>query len=78
VLLVWVWVGGCIAQTLRTYSEEMRETRLLKAEEKALRIPVLLTIPLVGCMLPVIVGAVMLPAGIEIASSLMPALTGSR
>jgi tight adherence protein C len=71
-------LGGSIAQTLRTYSEEMRETRLLKAEEKALRIPVLLTIPLVGCMLPVIVGAVMLPAGIEIGTSLIPALTGSR
>jgi tight adherence protein C len=69
-------LGGSIAQTLRTYSEEMRETRLLKAEEKALRIPVLLTIPLVGCMLPVIVGAVMLPAGIEIGTSLIPALTG--
>ena len=71
-------LGGSIAQTLRTYSEEMRETRLLKAEEKALRIPVLLTIPLVGCMLPVIVGAVLLPAGIEIATSLIPALTGTR
>jgi len=71
-------LGGSIAQTLRTYSEEMRETRLLKAEEKALRIPVLLTIPLVACMLPVIVGALMLPAGIEIANTLIPALKGGR
>jgi tight adherence protein C len=71
-------LGGSVALTLRTYSTEMRETRLLKAEEKALRIPVLLTIPLVACMLPVIVGALMLPAGIEISQSLIPALQGSR
>jgi tight adherence protein C len=29
-------LGVSIAQTLRTYSIEMRETRFLKAEEKAL------------------------------------------
>ena len=41
-------LGTSIAQTLRTYSVEMRETRFLRAEEKALRIPVLMTIPLVS------------------------------
>jgi len=55
-------LGGSIAQSLRTYSAEMRQTRMLRAEEKAMRIPVLLTIPLVLCILPVIVTAVMLPA----------------
>ena len=55
-------LGGSIAQSLRTYSAEMRQTRMLRAEEKAMRIPVLLTVPLVLCILPVIVTAVMLPA----------------
>ena len=69
-------LGGSIGQSLRTFSQEMRETRMLKAEEKALRIPVMLTIPLITCMLPVIIVALMLPAMIDIARVLMPALRG--
>jgi len=71
-------IGASIAQSLRTYSREMRETRMLKAEEKALRIPVMLTIPLVCFILPVIVVALMLPAFIDIIRVLIPALTGGR
>ena len=36
---------------------EMRQTRYLRAEEKAMRIPVLMTVPLVTCVLPVIITA---------------------
>jgi tight adherence protein C len=68
-------LGASIAQTLRTYSTEMRETRFIKAEEKAMRIPVLMTIPLVACMLPVIVAAVMLPVIIDVIRIIIPALT---
>ncbi len=46
-------LGSSIAQTLRIYSSEMREKRRLRAEEKAHRLPVLISIPLVACMLPV-------------------------
>lgn len=69
-------LGTSIAQTLRTYSAEMREGRFLKAEEKALRIPVLMTVPLVMCILPVIVTALMLPAIIDVVRVLVPAMTG--
>jgi tight adherence protein C len=69
-------LGVSIAQTLRTYSIEMRETRFLKAEEKAMRIPVLMTIPLVLCILPVVVTAVMLPASIDVVRNVIPALRG--
>jgi tight adherence protein C len=69
-------LGGSIAMALRTYSEEMRKHRMLKAEEKAMRLPVLLTIPLVGCILPVIFVAVMLPAYITAVRGFMPAMTG--
>jgi tight adherence protein C len=68
-------LGVSIAQSLRTYSQEMRQRRMLKAEEKAMRIPVLLTIPLVACILPVIVTAVMLPAIIDTVRNVLPALT---
>ena len=69
-------LGTSIAQTLRTYSQEMREDRFLKAEEKAMRIPVLMTVPLVACILPVVVTALMLPAIIGVVRELLPALKG--
>lgn len=68
-------LGAGIAQTLRTFSTEMRETRFMKAEEKAMRIPVIMTIPLVACILPVIVTALLLPAIIDVIRTLVPALT---
>lgn len=67
-------LGASIGQTLRTYSAEMRERRFLRGEEKAMRIPVLLTMPLVACILPVIVTALLLPAGLDVAHNLLPAL----
>lgn len=69
-------LGTSIAQTLRTYSQEMRTHRYLRAEEKALRIPVLMTIPLVGCILPVIITSLLLPAVIDVMRILVPALKG--
>jgi len=69
-------LGASIAQTLRTYSAEMRQTRFLKAEERAMRIPVLMTVPLVVCILPVIIAALMLPAVIDVIRYLGPALRG--
>ena len=54
----------------------MRETRFLRAEEKAMRVPVLMTIPLVICILPVVVTAVMLPLSIDVIRNVIPALLG--
>jgi tight adherence protein C len=67
-------LGASVGQTLRTYSAEMRERRFLRGEEKAMRIPVLLTLPLVACILPVIITALLLPAGLDVAHNLLPAL----
>jgi tight adherence protein C len=67
-------LGVSIAQSLRTYSVEMREHRFLKAEEKAMRIPVLMTVPLVACFMPVIIVALLLPSAIDVMRTLMPAL----
>lgn len=69
-------LGSSVAQTLRVYAAEMRERRKMRAEEKAHRLPVLLSLPLVGCMLPVMIGVLMLPAAIRVMRSLVPALEG--
>lgn len=71
-------LGVSIAQSLRTYSVEMREHRFLKAEEKAMRIPVLMTVPLVACFMPVIIVALLLPPIIDAVRVLMPAMSGHR
>jgi tight adherence protein C len=69
-------LGSSIAQTLRIYAAEMRERRRMRAEEKAHRLPVLLSIPLVACMLPVMIGVLMLPAVIRVIRAILPALGG--
>jgi tight adherence protein C len=69
-------LGSSIAQTLRVYSSEMREKRRMRAEEKAHRLPVLISIPLVACMLPAMIGVLMLPAAIRVVRAIVPALHG--
>jgi tight adherence protein C len=71
-------LGSSIAQTLRVYAAEMRERRRMRAEEKAHRLPVLLSVPLVTCMLPVMIGVLMLPAVIRTIRVLVPALSGGN
>ena len=70
-------LGVSIAQGLRTYSGEMREARYLKAEEKAMRIPVLMSLPIVACFLPVVVVALLLPPAIDVTRTLMPTMKSS-
>ena len=69
-------LGTSLGSTLRVYAGEMREKRRMKAEEKAYRLPVLISIPLVVFMLPVMVGVLMLPAGIRVARDVLPLLAG--
>jgi tight adherence protein C len=69
-------LGSSIGKTLRVYAAEMREQRKLAAQEKAHRLPVLLSIPLVTCMLPVMIGVLMLPAAIRVVRDMFPALAG--
>ncbi|MBN9590180.1 MAG: hypothetical protein BGN85_11395 [Alphaproteobacteria bacterium 64-11] len=71
-------LGASVAQTLRTYAAEMRQNRFLAAERRAMRIPVLMTLPLVACILPVIVTALLLPVIIDVIRHLLPALAGAQ
>ena len=70
-------LGTSVADTLRVYSSEMREKRRLRAEEKAHRLPVLISIPLVFCMLPTMIGVLMLPGVVQIVRVLIPAMEGA-
>jgi tight adherence protein C len=70
-------LGVSVAQSLRTYSGEMRESRFMKAEEKAMRIPVLMTMPIVACFMPVIIVALLLPPAIDVVRTLLPTLEGT-
>lgn len=69
-------LGSSVGETLRVYASEMRERRRMRAEEKAHRLPVLLSIPLVVCMLPVMIGVLMLPAVIRVMREVLPAMGG--
>ena len=69
-------LGTSVASTLRVYSAEMREKRRMRAEEKAHRLPVLISIPLVVNMLPTMIGVLMLPGVVRVVRELLPALNG--
>jgi tight adherence protein C len=69
-------LGTSIATTLRVYAAEMREKRRMRAEEKAHKLPVLISIPLVVFMLPTMIGVLMLPAAIRMARDVFPMMAG--
>ncbi len=67
-------LGTGIARSLRVQAEEMRASRLLRAEEQAHTLPVKLTIPLVFCILPAMIAVVLLPSAIAIVRDILPNL----
>lgn len=69
-------LGSSIAQGLRVYAAEMREARKMRAEEKAHRLPVLISVPLVVFLLPTMIAVLMLPAAITIKKNLGGVLSG--
>lgn len=69
-------LGTSLGNTLRVYAEEMREKRRMRAEEKAHRLPVLISVPLVVFMLPTMIGVMMLPASIRMMREIFPMMTG--
>jgi len=59
-------LGASIARTLRVYSDEMRDKRLMRAEAKAHALPVKMTLPLGIFIFPVVMMVVMIPVVIRI------------
>ncbi len=70
-------LGTSIALALRIHAEEMRRKRMSRAEEKANKLPVKLSVPLVLCILPALMLTVMSPAVITVIRNLLPALGGN-
>ncbi len=62
--------GIPIGQVLRVQSSEIRVKRRQRAEEKAMQVPVKITIPLIFCILPCLFIAVMGPAAINMMETL--------
>lgn len=65
-------MGSSVGQALRTFSDDMRHKRMMKAEEKAAALSAKLTVPLIVFIFPTIMVMLMLPAGLRI----MAGLTG--
>ncbi|ACL57535.1 type II secretion system F family protein [Methylobacterium nodulans] len=59
-------LGTDISQSLRVYSDEMRNKRMMRAEEKANALPVKIVLPLGAFIFPVILIVVMVPIVIRI------------
>lgn len=69
-------LGTSIADALRVYADDMRSRRLLRAEEKAQRLPVLMALPLAFCLLPSFMLVIMMPVLLRIVRVLLPAGVG--
>lgn len=63
-------MGSSVGQALRTFSDDMRHKRMMKAEEKAAALSAKLTVPLILFIFPTIMVMLMLPAGIRIMDGL--------
>ena len=70
-------LGSSIGQALKCYAIEMREGRKMRAEEKAHRLPVLISIPLVAFMLPTMIAVLILPGAIMVRRDLLPSMAAA-
>lgn len=62
--------GTPIAQALRVLSSEFRQTRMLNAEQKAARLPALMTVPMIIFVLPTLFIVIIAPAAIKLMDTL--------
>ena len=63
-------MGSSVGAALRTFSEDMRAKRMLKAEEKAMALSAKLTVPLILFIFPTIMVLLLVPAAIRLMESL--------
>lgn len=63
--------GTPLAHSLRVLSQELRNERMMKAEEKAARLPALMTIPLIMFILPMLFIILLGPAACQIADNVI-------
>jgi tight adherence protein C len=63
--------GTPLSQSLRVLANEFRDQRLLKAEEKAARLPATLTVPMIVFILPVLFIVLIGPAVLKVMDTLL-------
>jgi tight adherence protein C len=61
-----VELGSDIGDALRVFSDDMRDRRLLLAEENANKLPVKMVFPMALLIFPVIMGMIMLPLALRV------------
>lgn len=59
-------LGSDVGDALRVFGDEMRDKRLLRAEEQANKLPVKMVIPLGVCIFPVILLVILLPVVVKL------------
>jgi tight adherence protein C len=67
--------GTSVAQALRVHAHEMRSTRILRAEERAHKIPVKLAFPLMFGLIPVVLIITLAPGIIRVIDVLLPLMS---
>jgi len=63
--------GTPLASALRVLSGEFRHQRMMKAEEKAARLPAIMTVPLILFILPVLFVVILGPAACSISDNML-------
>ncbi len=62
-------IGASLSQSLRAYSDDMRNKRMMKAEEKAQSLPAKLVVPLMLFIFPVLLVVIALPGAIGVSKT---------
>jgi tight adherence protein C len=62
-------LGTDVGEALRVFSDEMRNKRLLRAEETANKLPVKMVLPLGGLIFPVILMVILVPVIIRLVAA---------
>ena len=70
-------LGTSVTQTLRVYSKEMRDLRIVRAEEKANALPIKMLLPLGAFLFPVSLIIVLVPIVIRVVTLLIGMTPGS-
>ena len=63
-------LGSSLGKSLRVYSEDMRNKRLMKAEEKAHSLPAKLVVPLTLFVFPTLLVVLLLPIVISVSGAM--------
>lgn len=67
--------GTSIGDSMRVFSDELRQKRQMRAEESAAKVPTKMLLPLVICIFPSIIMVIMGPAAIQVIRTILPLLS---